>query len=52
MPESDAVYIPEVEGTYATWLRQHPQGFVINAPRSGPQPMTWHQADCDTIQVL
>ena len=48
---SDAVYIPEAEHTYAEWLKQHPKGYVINAPRSGVQPMVWHQADCDHIQT-
>jgi hypothetical protein len=50
MPDADAVYIPEVEGTYADWLRQHPSGYVINAPKSGTQPMMWHRADCEHIQ--
>jgi hypothetical protein len=51
MTDAATVYIPELESTYSAWLRQHPKGYVINAPRFGTQPMTWHQADCDTIQV-
>src|SRR5690349_16765816 len=50
MADADAVYIPEVEHTYAEWVKQHPRGYVINAPKSGMQAMVWHRADCDTIQ--
>jgi hypothetical protein len=39
MADADAVYIPEVERTYADWLKEHPKGYVINAPKSGTQPM-------------
>jgi hypothetical protein len=50
MAETAAVYLPEREARYAAWLHEHPHGFVINAPKSGAQPMFWHRADCDTIQ--
>jgi hypothetical protein len=51
MLDADAVYIPEAERTYAEWLKNHKDGYVINAPKSGTQEMVWHQADCEHIQV-
>jgi hypothetical protein len=50
MNTSDMVVVPERYAEYEEWIQQHPDGYVINAPRSSSEPMYCHRADCDHIQ--
>ena len=43
---SDAVYRPESDDAFQTWQREHPDGYVINAPKTGDGAMMWHQSRC------
>jgi hypothetical protein len=40
---------PESESDYLNWTRDHPVGFVVNAPRPSPRGMKLHGASCGTI---
>ena len=37
------------ERDYLNWTRDHPAGFVVNAPRPSPKGMKLHWASCGTI---
>jgi hypothetical protein len=46
------VTLPSKEADYDKWMRQHPRGYVINAPKT-PSPaalMVWHRAHCHHIR--
>jgi len=50
MGTPSAIFLPHREAEYAAWVNQHPQGFVVNAPKAGWGVMTWHRANCDHIR--
>jgi hypothetical protein len=56
MSEYPLVEFPTTEEKYGDWIRSHPHGFVVDSWKKaagvpdGMNGMTWHRADCDTIQ--
>ena len=49
---ADVVEEPKTEDAFRAWLRDHPNGFVLNAwaqPAEKPEHargVTWHRSDC------
>ena len=37
---------PETDEAFQQWRREHPAGYIINAPRAGEGEMLWNQSQC------
>lgn len=37
---------PLSDDDFQSWQKQHPDGYIINAPKTGNSEMMWHQAQC------
>ena len=49
MEGEHGVFLPATNEAYEAWVRQHPQGYVVNASKSQTQELFWHRADCPHI---
>jgi hypothetical protein len=44
------VFLPESLAAYAQWFQTHPNGYIINAHKTGALPMVWHRVGCGHIE--